>query len=360
MIDEQYKKKILFIILPKKDNRFTNDSSPIKGAIALANYLSNLICVKIIFLDNSKISSPINKDIKVYKIKGNFLFKFFDLRKIIKKYHKYEVYTLSFCLSADLFNLLIKRYVKKTFVSVRANFAKSYSSIYGSIGFFVAKFHYNLISRFDKIFAMHQAMSSQIKKMTNRKSIIAGNFIDEKFHSKFFVKRKKFTNKIIYMGNLDKNKNPLLLIRGYIELIKTNPKVQLTILGDGPFKSKILEIKKHNNLKNLKILGFIKDPIKYLIDSDLLVCTSKSEGISRSVLEALFYGVPVMTSNVDGSREIIKNYQNGFVFNNDKIFLSNFKKVLTWSSNFSQKRRCLLPYKLRQNYVSSFYLNNLY
>ena len=69
MIDEQYKKKILFIILPKKDNRFTNDSSPIKGAIALANYLSNLICVKIIFLDNSKISSPINKDIKVYKIK---------------------------------------------------------------------------------------------------------------------------------------------------------------------------------------------------------------------------------------------------------------------------------------------------
>lgn len=354
------KKKILFIILPKNDPRFTNDSSPVKGAIALANSLSEFIHVKIIFLDNSKITSLIDKKIKIYKLKGNFLFKFFYLKKILKKFHNNEIATLSFCLSADLINLLIKPNANKVSTSIRGNLIKSYLSNYGSIGFFVAKFHYFLISRFDKIFSMHKAMYNQIKDLTNRKSLIAGNFIDEKFHSKFFVKKKKFTNKIIYMGNLDKNKNPLLLIRGYIELIKTNPKVQLTILGDGPFKSKILEIKKHNNLKNLKILGFIKDPIKYLIDSDLLICTSKSEGISRSVLEALFYGVPVMTSNVDGSREIIKNYENGFVFNNEKIFLSNFKKVLTWSSNFSQKRTCLMPYKLRQNYVSSFYLNNLY
>lgn len=354
------KKKILFIILPKNDPRFTNDSSPVKGAIALANSLSEFIYVKIVFLDNSKITSLIDKKIKIYKLKGNFLFKFFYLKKILKKLHNNEIATLSFCLSADSINLLIKPYVNKVSTSIRGNLIKSYLSNYGSIGFFVAKFHYFLISRFDKIFSMHKAMYNQVKDLTNRKSLIAGNFIDEKFHSKFFVKRKKFTNKIIYMGNLDKNKNPLLLIRGYIELIKTNPKVQLTILGDGPFKSKILEIKKKNNLKNLKILGFIKDPIKYLIDSDLLICTSKSEGISRSVLEALFYGVPVMTSNVDGSREIIKNYENGFVFNNEKIFLSNFKKVLTWSSNFSQKRTCLLPYKLRQNYVSSFYLNNLY
>jgi len=353
------KKKILFIILPKKDPRFTNDSSPIKGAIALANYLSNLTCVKIIFLDNSKISSPINKDIKVYKIKGNSLFKFFDLKKIIKKHHKYDVNTLSFCLSADLFNLLIKPFVKKTFVSVRANFIKSYSSIYGPIGFLVAKFHYILISKFDEIFAMHQAMSNQIKKMTNRKSIIAGNFIDEKFHSKFFVKKKKFTNKIIYMGNLDENKNPLLLIRGFIKLIKTYPKVELTILGNGPLKSKMLEIKKQNNFKNLKILGYIKNPIKYLINSDLLICTSKSEGISRSILEALFYGVPVMTSNVDGSRDIIQNFKNGFVFDNERVFLSNLKKVLIWSSNFSKKRKCLLPYNLRQKNVSNIYLKNL-
>ena len=34
--------------------------------------------------------------------------------------------------------------------------------------------------------------------------------------------------------------------------------------------------------------------------------------------------------------------------------------VLNWSSNFNHKRICLLLYKFRLNYVSSFYLNNLY
>lgn len=354
-----FKEKILFIILPKNDTRFKNDSSPIKGAIALANYLSNFISVKIIFLDNSKITSRIDKKIKVYKIKGNFLLKFFYLKKMFKNHHKYTIYTLSFCLSADLINILIKPYAKSVSTSVRGNLVKSYNSNYGSIGFFVAHFHYFLISRFDKIFSMHKDMYNQIKSLTNRKSLIAGNFIDEKFHSKFFEKKKKFINKIVYMGNLDKNKNPLLLIRGFIKLIKTYPKVELIMLGDGPLKSKILEIKEKNNLKNLKILGFIKNPIKYLINSDLLICTSKSEGISRSVLEALFYGIPVMTSNVDGSKDLIKNFKNGFVFNNESIFFSNFKKVLIWSKKLSKKRKCLLPHNFRQKNVSDIYLKNL-
>ena len=145
------KKKILFIILPKNDLRFTNDSSPIKGAIALANSLSEFIYVKIVFLDNSKITSRIDKKIKIYKLKGNFLFKFFYLKNILKNFRNYEIGTLSFCLSADLINLLIKPYVNKVSTSVRGNLIKSYFSNYGSIGFFVAKFHYFLISRFDKI-----------------------------------------------------------------------------------------------------------------------------------------------------------------------------------------------------------------
>ena len=112
--------------------------------------------------------------------------------------------------------------------------------------------------------------------------------------------------------------------------------------------------------KKVFLLAYnFKNPIKYLINSDLLICTSKSEGISRSILEALFYGVPVMTSNIDGSRDIIQNFKNGFVFDNERVFLSNLKKVLIWSSNFNKKRKCLLPYKLRQKNVGNIYLKNL-
>ncbi len=347
-------KKILFIILPKDD-----DSSPIKGVIALANCLCKSIEVKIIFLNNSKQTNSINKKIKVYKIKKSLLFKLFELKKIINKYQNYEINTLSFSLNADLINLLIKSNVKEISTSIRGNLIKNYQNTYGSVGFFVAKFHYFLIKRFHKIFSMNKEMSDQIKVLSNKKSIIVGNFIDENFHRKFFKKKKRFKNRIIFMGRLDKRKNPLLLINGFIKLQKGYPKSELIILGEGPLKKKILKIKKTNKLDNIKIFGHVKNPIRYLINSDLLISTSLSEGISRSILESLFYGVPVMISGVDGSNKIIKQYKNGYVYRNDNDFIIKLKEVLTWSSIYSKKRECLLPYYLRQNYVVDLYLKNL-
>ena len=347
-------KRILFIIIPKDD-----DSSPIKGAIALANYLCQFREVKVIFLNNSIGNNPINKKITVYKMNNSILFNLFDLKKIINKHQNYIISTLSISLRADLINLLIKSNVKEISTSVRGNLIKNYLNTYGFIGFIIARFHYFLISKFHKIFSMNREMYNQIKALSNRKSIIVGNFIDENRYKKFFKKKKKFLNRIIFMGTLDKRKNPLLLINGFVKLQDDTPRSELIILGDGPLKEKIQKIKKKNNLKNIKILGYVKNPIKYLINSDLLISTSKSEGISRSILESLFYGVPVMISDVDGSGKMIKKFKNGYVFKNDIDFIFNLKKVLKWSSIHSQKRKCLLPYYLRQDYVGGLYFKNL-
>tara|TARA_Y100000389_G_C17465050_1_gene524759 strand:+ start:3307 stop:4365 length:1059 start_codon:yes stop_codon:yes gene_type:complete len=349
----KYKKKILIIILPKND-----DSSPVKGAIALANYLCRFVNVKIVFLNTLNGNINIDKKIKIYKIKSKFL-KIFDLKKIIEKYCAFEVSTLSFCLSADLINLLIKQNVKNISTSVRGNLIKNYLNTYGLAGYIIAKFHYFMIRKFTKIFSMNKSMYQQIKYLTGRKSIITGNFIDEFFHKRFFIKKKTFKYRVIFMGSLDKRKNPLLLINGFVHLLDELPQLELFILGNGPLKDQIVKIKKKNKIKNLKILGNIKNPIKYLINSDLLISTSKSEGISRSVLEALFYGIPVMMSDVDGSGKMIKKFQNGYVFKNDNDFFLNFKKVLMWSRKLSSNRKCLLPYNLRQNFAGKLYLKNL-
>lgn len=351
----EYKKKILIIILPKNDN-----SSPIKGAIALANYLCKFIQIKIIFLNPFLRNNTIDKRIEVYTLKSKF-FKILHLNKILKNFKNFEINTLSYCLSADLANFLIKSNVKNISTSVRGNLIKAYLSTYGLLGFIIAKFHYFLIGKFDKIFSMNNSMYNQIKYLTNRKSIIVGNCIDENKNQKFFKRKKKFQNKIIFMGNLDKNKNPLLLIRGFQSLSHYYPQAELIILGDGPLKKKIIKIKKDKKLKKLKILGKVKNPIKYLVNSDLLISTSKSEGISRSVLEALYYGIPVMTSNVDGANEIIKKFKSGYVFKNDNDFLLNLKKIIDWSRTVScKKRKCLLPYNLRQNFVCRLYLKHLF
>ena len=161
------------------------------------------------------------------------------------------------------------------------------------------------------------------------------------------------------MGSLEKNKNPMLLLRSFSNISSQITDAKLVVLGDGPLKKKLIKFKNINNYKNIKILGNLKIPYQYLVNSDLLVSTSDSEGISRSILEAMFLGIPVMISDVDGSGKIINQFKNGFVFKKHNDFFNNLKKVLFWSKTHSQKRKCLLPYNLRQNYVGSIYLKHL-
>ena len=348
------KKKIIIIILPKNDN-----TSPIKGAVALANYLCNFINIKIIFLSDDFAIHKINKKIEIYKLKNNSIFKIFEIKDIIHKYRNYEINTLSLCLSADLINLIIKPDVNKISTSVRGNLSKAYSSKFRITGLILAKLHYFIISKFNVIFSMNIALSNKIYSLTSRKSIIAGNCIDEKYYKQFFKRKKKFQKKIIFMGSLEKNKNPMLLLRSFSNISSQITDAKLVVLGDGPLKKKLIKFKNINNYKNIKILGNLKIPYQYLVNSDLLVSTSDSEGISRSILEAMFLGIPVMISDVDGSGKIINQFKNGFVFKKHNDFFNNLKKVLFWSKTHSQKRKCLLPYNLRQNYVGSIYLKHL-
>lgn len=349
------KKKILFIILPNLDT-----NSPIKGAIALANYLIKKIDVRIISIRKPSNNNQINKKIKIYFLnKNNFLSKFFLMKKIIYKYKNYRIHTLSFCFSADLMNLLIKKKVHLTSTSVRGNLKKNYHNTYGFIGIIISYLHYYIISKIKLIFSMNKEMFNVIHKLTKKKSIIAGNCIDENNYKKYFIKQKKYLHKIIFLGSLDKRKNPELAIEGYTKALEKFPKSKLIVLGNGPLLKKILKFKEDFKLKNLKLLGHKKNPINYLVKSDLLICTSKSEGISRSILEALFLGIPVMTSNIDGSNKIIKNYKNGYVFNNVDEFKNMLPKILKWSKKLSKKRSSLLPNFLTQKVVSEVYYKNL-
>lgn len=350
------KKNILFIILPNLDII----SSPIKGAIALANYLINKIDIRIVSIKKSSYDYQINKNIKIYFLdKNNYFSKLLLMKKIINKYNAYRIHTLSFCFSADLMNLLIKKKVNLTSSSVRGNLKKNYYNTYGLVGIIISYLHYYVISKLKLIFSMNKEMFDVIHKITRKKSIIAGNCIDEKNYKKYFIKQKKYCYKIIFLGSLDKRKNPELAIDGYKKVLEKFPKTKFIVLGNGPLLKKMLKIKREFKLKNLKLLGHKKNPINYLVKSDLLISTSKSEGISRSILEALFLGIPVMISNIDGSNKIIKNYKNGYVFNNVNEFKYMLPKILQWSKKLSRKRSSLLPNFVTQKVVSEIYYKNL-
>ena len=86
-----------------------------------------------------------------------------------------------------------------------------------------------------------------------------------------------------------------------------------------------------NNLENIVSLpGFTPNPYSIIKEHDLFVCSSRAEGYSTAVTEALILGLPVITTDCSGMRELLgENNEYGVVVQNDEESLYNgIKKFL--------------------------------
>lgn len=78
------------------------------------------------------------------------------------------------------------------------------------------------------------------------------------------------------------------------------------ILGTGPARKEIESYLQKNDLsKSFSFLGFQENPYQYVARADLFVCSSRREGFSTAVSEALVLGVPVISTNCSGAKELL-------------------------------------------------------
>jgi glycosyltransferase involved in cell wall biosynthesis len=124
------------------------------------------------------------------------------------------------------------------------------------------------------------------------------------------LKNKKIGDKIILVstGRLIKRKGYNYLIKSISEL----KNVELNLIGDGNLKDELVELSKIED-SSVKFLGKInhEELPKYLQKSNIFILPSLNEGMSNSVLEAMACGLPIITTDTGGSKELIKN--NGFI-----------------------------------------------
>lgn len=112
------------------------------------------------------------------------------------------------------------------------------------------------------------------------------------------------------IGELNKNKNTLRLVKVISQI--NNPKIKYLICGQGPLKDKYVKaIKKYNLQDRVIMLGFRKDIPDILTVSDLYVMPSYREGLPKSMMEAMCYGLPVVASNIRGNSDLLGNNEGG-------------------------------------------------
>lgn len=124
---------------------------------------------------------------------------------------------------------------------------------------------------------------------------------------------------LVSVGSFKEKKGFMRLLKIVKKLLDKDFKIHLYLLGKGEQEAMYLDYIDENNMKNnVTILGFKKNPYKYVKQADLFVCSSYSEGYSTAVTEALILGTPVLTTKCSGMEEMLGNNDYGVIVPNNE------------------------------------------
>ena len=81
-------------------------------------------------------------------------------------------------------------------------------------------------------------------------------------------------------------------------------------------------VNEYELIKQVSFKGFVDDVQNYLWDCDIYVHSAYHESLGLVLLEAMSAGVPVVTLDGKGNRDIMENGYNGFILNkaDEKVF----------------------------------------
>jgi len=117
-----------------------------------------------------------------------------------------------------------------------------------------------------------------------------------------------------YYARLESVKGHLFFLKGFKAAADRFEGAVCLMAGEGPMEEPIRDaINKLGLNGQVRLLGFREDIPSLLTITDILVLTSKKEGIPRVVMEAMALGVPVIATNVLGNRELIRDRETGLL-----------------------------------------------
>lgn len=143
--------------------------------------------------------------------------------------------------------------------------------------------------------------------------------IDKSLLTNSLPLRNKDKIRLVSIGRFTKQKAYIRLLNIINQLNIQKYPIELWLIGDGEQRELLETYTKKNHLENIVTLwGFQDNPYAYLVQCDLFVCSSISEGYSTAVTEALILGLPVITTNCSGMHELLKNGECGMITDNSE------------------------------------------
>jgi glycosyltransferase involved in cell wall biosynthesis len=169
-----------------------------------------------------------------------------------------------------------------------------------------------------KIVSLKEVKADKVEVVYNPVGLLSEK-IKRELNS-FQIPRKDSTKPFVFITTCRlvpiKNLDLLITVFGEINLSIMDNDLELWIVGDGPERNSLQGKALSLGLSDrVKFLGFQENVSEWLIQADVFVLPSISEGFSISLVEAMQCGLPSIVTNQGGPNEIVIDGETGFLIN---------------------------------------------
>jgi len=123
---------------------------------------------------------------------------------------------------------------------------------------------------------------------------------------------------LITVAELIPRKNHIQVLKALSKLNKTN--FHYLVVGNGESEQQLKKAVNELMLQDkVSFLGFRRDVPELMASSDIFILTSRHEGLTRAIMEAMAVGLPIIATDVRGNRDLVKSGENGYLVPLDDV-----------------------------------------
>jgi glycosyltransferase involved in cell wall biosynthesis len=146
--------------------------------------------------------------------------------------------------------------------------------------------------------------------------IVESTTVDDRIFTVGRGKSERSRFNILYLARLERDKGIYQTIDAYRILKASHPSARLMIAGNGPEERSVREYVNALHDSDITVLGFVAGPEKeaaFLAADVYSLPTWYAEGLPNSLLEAMAYGLPVITGPVGGIKDFFEQGRMGLL-----------------------------------------------
>lgn len=190
---------------------------------------------------------------------------------------------------------------------------------------------------FDKVVGVSRAVCSGLSSEYDLKNVVLiYNMLDKaeilrKASLKNSNESQMRSFRVVSVGRLTSVKGFDRLVLSIWNLKSHNKdiSIRLTIVGDGENREELEKLINDLDLTDcVDLVGYQYNPYIYMADADVFVCSSRYEGFSLAIAEAMILGLPILTTNCIGPAELVAQGQYGFLVDNTQEGLNTGLEIM--------------------------------